>query len=89
MVRHLALSLVFATVALPVLGAVAVDPTTVTCKDYNAANHEGMVDIGVTMRKALKSHPKLGKLSDGNLLVAINNACEAHKDAKVIDALHM
>lgn len=89
MVRHLVLSLVFATIALPVLGAVAVDPATVTCKDYNSASHEGMMDIGATMHRALKSDPKLGKLSEGNLLVAINNACEAHKDAKVIDALQM
>jgi len=89
MVSRLPLSLVFATAALPTLGVVAIDPTTVTCKDYNAASQDGMVEIGSTVRQALKNDPKLGKLSQGNLLVAINNACEADKDAKLIDPLHM
>ncbi|RDJ14345.1 hypothetical protein [Rhizobium grahamii] len=64
MVSRLPLSLVFATAALPTLGDVAIDPTTVTCKDYNAASHDGMVEIGSTVRQALKDDPKLGKLSE-------------------------
>ncbi|WP_208248862.1 hypothetical protein WGT02_04620 [Rhizobium sp. T1470] len=60
-----------------------------TCKDHNAASHQGVVKIGSTVREALKNDPKLGKLSQANLLMAINNAREAHKDAKLIDALHM
>jgi hypothetical protein len=43
MARILALSFVFAMVALSTLGAATVDPATVTCKEYNSSGHQGMV----------------------------------------------
>jgi hypothetical protein len=43
----------------------AIDPATVTYKDYLAASHQGMLDINATMHKALKDDPKLGTQRQG------------------------
>ena len=88
MSRSLPLLLIVGAISFPALCAEAIDPAAVTCKDYNTATHQGMMDIGATMRASLKNDPKLGSLSEIAMIAALNKACEAHPDSKVVDALH-
>jgi hypothetical protein len=82
-----ALVLLFAVFmsALPAFGGGAVDTATVTCKDYQNGTHQDMMDI----LAALKATPTFGALSEDELDGAIDKACTGHREAKVIDALHL
>jgi hypothetical protein len=88
MARIPALSFMFAVVALPALAEGTTDPATVTCKDYVSASHQGMLDISAAVHEALKDDPKFGALSEKDVDDKVAQACTAHPDAKVVDALH-
>jgi hypothetical protein len=85
MARALAVFLAVFMSALPAFGGGAVDTATVTCKDYQHGTHQKMMDI----LAALEADPSFGALSEDELDGAIEKACTAHRDAKVIDALHL
>ncbi|MBB3458201.1 opacity protein-like surface antigen [Rhizobium sp. BK313] len=87
MVRILALSFVFVTLALSTLSAAPVDPAAVTCKEYNSDSHQGMLDIISAVYDATRGDPKLGALGESKLGDTIDKVCAAKPDAKVIDAL--
>ncbi|MGY5808060.1 hypothetical protein ACXHXG_10125 [Rhizobium sp. LEGMi198b] len=87
MVRILALSFVFVTLALSPLRAAAVDPATVTCKEYNSSSHQGMLDIISALYDATRTNPKLGALKESKFGDTLDKACTAKPEAKVIDAL--
>ena len=88
MARILAMLFVSAAVALPAFGAETIDPATVTCTQYNAGTHQGMMDIISAMYDAVKKDPKVKAPSEEALMETLDKVCAAHPDAKVIDALH-
>ncbi|MET0165180.1 MAG: hypothetical protein ABW318_09275 [Vicinamibacterales bacterium] len=88
MTRILGLSLIFGTIVLPALSEEAVDPATVTCKDYFTASHQGMYDISSVVHKAMKDDPKLSALNETDFDIKVDQVCKAHPDAKVMDAFH-
>lgn len=88
MIRVLALSLGFATLAMPMaLGAGAINTTTLTCKELVTSNHNDMVAMDVAIYEALKGDPQFSSFSPAALSSAEDRACAKHPDAKVIDAL--
>ena len=88
MIRVLALSFIFATLAVPVsLGAGAIDTTTLTCKELETSSHNDMVAMDKAMYEALKGDPKFSSFSLAEFANAEDRACTKHPDAKVIDAL--
>ncbi len=88
MARILAPSMSFAMLALPALGANTIDPSAITCKQYNASGHEEMVAIEDAFYDAMKNDPKLGKLGQSAFVSRLYQVCRDNPDAKVIDVLH-
>ncbi|EPE96564.1 hypothetical protein [Rhizobium grahamii] len=68
--------------------AAAIDPATVTCKEYNSASHQGMVDINAALYKVTRNDEKLGALSEYELGNTVDEACAAKPNLMVLDALH-
>ena len=87
MMRVLALSFTLATLAIPALGAGAIDTATLTCKELLTSSHNDMVAMDKAMNEALKNDPKFSSLSLAQFTNAEEKACAKHPDAKVIDAL--
>src|SRR4029079_5590730 len=75
-------------IARPALSAEAIDPATVTCKDYFTACHQCMFDISAAVQKALKDDPKISALNDNDMDIKVDQVCKAHPDAKIIAAPH-
>lgn len=87
MVRIFALSVAFATLALPALAEDTVDTATVTCGEYIKSGHKLMVAIEAAFHEAMKNDPKLGSLNQSALADVMSNDCAGKPDVKVIDAL--
>ncbi|RWB56592.1 hypothetical protein [Mesorhizobium sp.] len=87
MVRIFALSVAFATLALPALAEDTVDTATVTCEDYIKSGHNLMVAMEAAFHEAMKNDPKLGSLSQAALSDVMYKNCTGKTDTKVIDAL--
>ena len=85
--RVFALSVAFAALAVPAVGASAVDTSTVTCMEYLTSFHNEMVAIEAAFHEALKADPKLGTLSQSAVGDLLYKVCFSNPDAKVIDAL--
>ncbi len=87
------MKLTLSAIALVLLAAPAFaagpDAATLTCKDFVAADAAGMTADTTAVKAAVKADAKLGALSDADLTTAIQTACKAHADAKVVDALKM
>ena len=87
MARIVALSFAFVAFVVPALGASPVDTAAVTCKEYNASSHQGMVDVGAAFYEALKGKPKFAALSENQLGDTIDKVCAANPNVKIIEAL--
>ncbi|WP_426034669.1 HdeA/HdeB family chaperone [Cypionkella sp. TWP1-2-1b2] len=94
------LSYAFAAVALLAAPAFAqteadikVDPSTVTCNDFALMDMQNMTAVGIAMKESMKDdaamNTKYSALSDEDMATAAADACKAHPDGKVADALKM
>ncbi|MFC3181894.1 HdeA/HdeB family chaperone [Cypionkella sinensis] len=74
-------------------GDIKVDPSTVTCNDFSLMDMQNMTAVGIAMKESLKDdaamNTKYSALSDADMATAAADACKAHPDGKVIDALKM
>ncbi|GLS86030.1 hypothetical protein GCM10010873_10040 [Cypionkella aquatica] len=74
-------------------GEVKVDPSTVTCNDFALMDMQNMTTVGIAMKESLKDdaamNTKYSALSEADMATAAADACKAHPDGKVIDALKM
>ncbi|WP_165349929.1 MULTISPECIES: hypothetical protein [unclassified Mesorhizobium] len=87
MVRIFALSVAFATLALPTFAEDTVDTAKVTCKEYLDSDHNLMVAMETAFHEAMKNDPKLGSLNQAELSLVMWDNCTGKPDTKVIDAL--
>jgi hypothetical protein len=86
--RVIALSIAFATAAMPVaLAAGPINTAGLTCKELVSSGHDDMVAMTAAMYEAVKNDPKFSSLSADKMWPAEDRACTKHPDAKVIDAL--
>ena len=69
------------------LAADDLDPAKATCKQYNSASRQSKIDIGETMFAALHGDNRWSMVSEGNMLVNVDDACAKFPDARIIDAL--
>ncbi|MEO5613544.1 MAG: HdeA/HdeB family chaperone [Cypionkella sp.] len=90
------LSIAFAAVALlaaPAFaqteGDIKVDPSTVTCNDFSLMDAQNMTAVGIAVKESLKDDAKFSALTDEEMTIAATDACKAHPDGKVVDALKM
>ena len=87
------MKLTLSAIALVLLTAPAfaagVDGATLMCKDFVAADAAGMTADTTAVKGAVKADAKMAAMSDADLMKAIQTACKAHADAKVVDALKM
>jgi hypothetical protein len=87
MARILAVLFAFLMVSDPAFSADAVDVARTTCKDYAMGSRRDMVDIVAALHEALTGNSKFDSLDEDGLDAAVDKACRAHPDDKVIDAL--
>lgn len=62
---------------------------TMTCKDMMAMDKAGMASAGMTMKMAMKDDAKMAAMADADLTKKAGDACTAHPDATVMDAMKM
>ncbi|MEO8241574.1 MAG: HdeA/HdeB family chaperone [bacterium] len=82
----LILAATFTLLAAPVFAA---DPTTMTCTDMMAMDSQGMADTGVAIKGAMTDNTKMSAMADADVTTMASDACTAHPDATVMDAMHM
>ncbi len=74
-------------------GDIKVDPSTVTCNDFTMMDMQNMTTVGIAMKESFKDDAalstKFSALSEEDMTTAAADACKAHPDGKVIDALKM
>ncbi len=80
----------FAMLAAPSFADTAkMDPATMMCKDLMAMDMKGMMDTGMALKTAMKDDAKMSAMSDEAMTKAAEDACKAHPDATVMDAMKM
>lgn len=62
---------------------------TMTCKDMMAMDEAGMASAGMTMKMAMKDDAKMSAMADADVTKMAGDACTAHPDATVMDAMKM
>jgi len=63
--------------------------TTMTCADLMAMDEAGMATAGTGMKMAMKDDAKIGAMADADVTKMAGEACTAHPDATVMDAMKM
>ena len=63
------------------------DPATVTCADMMKMDSKGMMDAGMAIKGALKDDAKVMAMSDEDATKAAEEACKAHPDGTVMEAM--
>ena len=75
--------------AAPVLADEMADAAKMTCADFTASDKDAMMKGSMMMKEAMKDDAKMSAMSDEDMMKAMMEACSAHGDAMVMDALHM
>lgn len=89
------MKLTFAFAALAALSAPAfadsmmTDPMTLTCADMMKMDSKGMMEAGMAVKGALKDDAMVAAMTDEAATMAAEEACKAHPDATVMDAMKM
>lgn len=89
------MKLTLAFAALAALSAPAfaetmkMDGTTMTCADLMKMDMKGMMDAGMAMKDAMKDDATVMAMSDEDAMKAAEEACKAHPDGSVMDAMKM
>ena len=63
------------------------DPMTVTCADMMKMDMKGMMDAGVAIKGAMKDDATVTAMTDEDATKAAEEACTAHPDGTVMDAM--
>lgn len=86
----LILAATLAALAAPVFAdELKMDPATMMCSDLMAMDMDGMMSAGAALKAAMMEDAKMAAMSDEDVMKAAEEACKAHMDAKVMDAMHM
>lgn len=89
------MKLTLAFAALAALSAPAfaetmkMDGATMTCADLMKMDMKGMMDAGMAMKDAMKDDATVMAMSDEDAMKAAEEACKAHPDGSVMDAMKM
>lgn len=87
------MKLTLAFAALAALSAPAfaetmkMDAMTMTCADLMKMDSKGMMDAGMAMKEAMKDDAKVMAMTDEDATKAAEDACKAHPDGTVMDAM--
>ena len=60
-----------------------------TCKDMMAMDAAGMASAGMAMKMAMKDDAEMSAMADADVTKKAGDACTAHPDATVMDAMKM
>ena len=63
--------------------------TTMTCKDMMAMDATGMASAGMAMKMAMKDNAEMSAMADADVTKMAGDACIAHPDGTVMDAMKM
>ena len=63
--------------------------STMTCKDLMAQDMDGMMHTGMAMKMAMMDDAKMSAMADADVTKMAEEACTAHPDATVMDAMKM
>lgn len=85
----LALATAFALLSLPAFADEMIDPATLTCKDYMAGDMDMMMKADMAIMEGMKDDAAVMGKDDHALMMSITEACKAHPDGTVMEALHM
>lgn len=75
--------------AAPAFADEMADASKMTCKDFVASDMDAMMKGSMMMKEAMKDDAKMAAMSDEDMMHAMMEACKAHADAMVMDAMHM
>lgn len=78
----------FVLLAGPVFADTMMDPATMTCKDLMAMDSAGMMAAGTAIKGAAKDDAMTMAMTDEAVTMAAEEACKAHPDGTVMDAMH-
>jgi hypothetical protein len=63
--------------------------TTMTCKDMMAMDETGMAGVGTTLKMTMKDDATVSAMADADITKKAGEACTAHPDGTVMDAMKM
>ncbi|MEO8244525.1 MAG: HdeA/HdeB family chaperone [bacterium] len=63
--------------------------SSLTCKDMMAMDEAGMMAAGTTIHMSMMDDAKVGAMADADVTKMAGDACTAHPDATVMDAMKM